>query len=310
MNWAVGALIGFAGGGGLLLAVLATPPLRRFSLADRIAPYLLDRSRPAGHAPGAGRSPITTVRRLLAPLLSDAVRLLDRIVGGRASVRRRLVSLDSPLTVEQFRIEQVLAGAVGTGIGIALSLLLIVTGRGHPILLLVLIAAAGMGGILARDWWLSHCVARRHAEVIAEFPVVAEMMAIAVTAGEGPLSALARVSRLLSGHLATMLAAIVADAQAGTPFQDALAAARDRTQLEALSRFFDGLSIAVDRGTPLADVLRAQAADVRAMSKRQLLESGGRKEIFMMLPVVFVILPVTILFAFFPGIVAITTVAQ
>ena len=44
--------------------------------------------------------------------------------------------------------------------------------------------------------------------------------------------------------------------------------------------------------------------------KRQLLEAGGKKEIAMMVPVVFIILPITILFALFPGLIAITTVAQ
>ena len=61
------------------------------------------------------------------------------------------------------------------------------------------------------------------------------------------------------------------------------------------------MAIAVERGTPLADVLRAQAVDVREAGKRALLEAGGRKEIAMMVPVVFLVLPVTVLFALFPG---------
>jgi tight adherence protein C len=58
---------------------------------------------------------------------------------------------------------------------------------------------------------------------------------------------------------------------------------------------------AVERGTPLAEVLRAQAVDVREAGKRLLLESAGRREIGMMVPVVFFVLPVTIVFALFPG---------
>ena len=69
------------------------------------------------------------------------------------------------------------------------------------------------------------------------------------------------------------------------------------------------MAVAIERGTPLADVLRAQAADVRALGKRQLLESGGRKEIAMMVPVVFIVLPITILFALYPGLLAISSVA-
>jgi tight adherence protein C len=59
--------------------------------------------------------------------------------------------------------------------------------------------------------------------------------------------------------------------------------------------------VAIERGSPLADVLRAQATDAREAGKRALLELGGKKEIAMMVPVVFLILPVTVLFALFPG---------
>lgn len=60
-------------------------------------------------------------------------------------------------------------------------------------------------------------------------------------------------------------------------------------------------TLTLERGTPLAEVLRAQAVDVREAGKRALLEAGGRKEIAMMVPVVFLVLPVTVLFALFPG---------
>ena len=130
------------------------------------------------------------------------------------------------------------------------------------------------------------------------------------TAGEGPVGAIERISRLATGHLVDQLAAILADTRSGTPFVVALTTLRDRTQLEPLSRFLDGMAVAIERGTPLADVMRAQAADVRALGTRQLLESGGKKEIAMMVPVVFLVLPITILFALYPGLIAITAVAQ
>ncbi len=59
--------------------------------------------------------------------------------------------------------------------------------------------------------------------------------------------------------------------------------------------------VATDRGTPLAEVLRSQAQDIRENSRQRLMEVGGSKEIAMMVPVVFMILPVTVLFALFPG---------
>ncbi len=68
--------------------------------------------------------------------------------------------------------------------------------------------------------------------------------------------------------------------------------------------------VAIERGTPLADVLRAQAVDVREVGKRALLEAGGRKEISMMVPVVFLILPITVMFALYPGLVTLTSLAH
>ena len=59
--------------------------------------------------------------------------------------------------------------------------------------------------------------------------------------------------------------------------------------------------IALERGTPLAEVLRAQAQDVREAGRRRLIEAGARKEVSMMVPVVFLVLPVTVLFVVYPG---------
>ena len=84
----------------------------------------------------------------------------------------------------------------------------------------------------------------------------------------------------------------------------------DRTTLEPFARFLQGLVVAIERGTPMADVLRAQAADVREASKRALLEAGGRKEISMMIPVVFLLLPITVLFALYPGLVTLVSLTR
>ena len=106
------------------------------------------------------------------------------------------------------------------------------------------------------------------------------------------------------------LGAALGRARAGVPLVDALQQVADQTSLDPLARFIDGLLVAIERGTPLAEVLRAQAADVREAGKRRLLEAGGRKEIAMMVPVVFLVLPVTVLFALFPGLISIVSMSQ
>ncbi|HNO39808.1 MAG TPA: pilus assembly protein TadB, partial [Marmoricola sp.] len=76
---------------------------------------------------------------------------------------------------------------------------------------------------------------------------------------------------------------------------------------EAIPR---AIAIATERGTPLAEVLHAQAADVREAGRRVLIETGARKEVAMMIPVVFLVLPIVIVFAFYPGLVGLNLVVN
>jgi tight adherence protein C len=306
-------LLGLLAAAGLLLAVRAAPPLRPVRLADRIAPYLGDTPPPSRllAQPSASATPFVVARRLFGPMLGEAVAALDRTVGGTGSVRRRLNSLGSGLGVEEFRIEQVLWGAGGM-LGASLGLAALGSVSGHVNVLPVGLAAIGglVGGVLARDWWLSKQVERRERRMLAEFPVVADLLALAVVAGEAPADALRRACNLTSGELARDLESALARSRAGAPLTTALTDLAERTTLEPFTRFLQGLVVALERGTPLADVLRAQAFDVREIGKRALLEAGGRKEISMMVPVVFMVLPVTVLFALYPGLLTLTSLAR
>lgn len=137
--------------------------------------------------------------------------------------------------------------------------------------------------------------------MLAEFPAVAELMALAVGAGESTVGALERVCRVAEGELAGEFRAVLAQTRAGAGLTTALQDFSARTDVVALGRFVDGIVVAIERGTPLADVLRAQAQDVRDHDKRVLMEIAGKKEIAMLVPVVFFILPLSVAFAVFPG---------
>jgi tight adherence protein C len=312
-GWLLGALLGFALASGAVLAVRAAPPMRPVRLADRIAPYLGD-AAPSSRLldrPSASAAPFAVARRLFGPTMSEAVSVLDRLVGGTASVRRRLAGLGSDATVDEFRIEQVLCGVAGLLAGALLGLLGDVVRGGANPLLPILIGLGGLvAGVLGRDWWLSHELTRREQAMQAEFPVVADLLALSVVAGEAPVAALERVCRLTGGELARELSRAIGRARAGTPMPSALTELAEQTTVDAFARFLQGIAVAIERGTPLADVLRAQAVDVREAGKRALLEAGGRKEISMMVPVVFLILPVTVLFALFPGLLTLTSLAR
>jgi tight adherence protein C len=303
--------LGALAGAGLLLAAAGTPLARRPSLDDRLGPYLRDAPRPSRLlARSESLTPFPTVERLLRPVLSDAIRFVERWVGGVVSVRRRLEQLGGAMTVEQFRAEQVIWGAVGLGVALALAVLQVLGGSGpDPVAVLASAGVLTALGVLGRDRWLTREVTRREQRMLEEFPTVAELLALAVTAGEGPVGALERVHRISGGELSKELGRALAEARSGASLVQALDGIARRTSLAPLARFVDGVAIAVERGTPLAEVLRAQAVDVREAGKRLLLESAGKREVAMMVPVVFLVLPITLLFALFPGFYGLSFVA-
>ncbi|WP_448642796.1 type II secretion system F family protein [Geodermatophilus sp. URMC 63] len=308
----LGMLLGGAAAAGLLLAVAFAPPFRSVRLVDRLAPYVHD-TPPPSRLLGTATEPglLTAARRVFGPAVTDGARLVDRVLGGRAAVRRRLDALGSDQTVEDVRVEQVVWGGLGLLGAALLTAVGSLAAGGVNVLSVALLCLAGvLGGVLGRDWWLTQQVRRREELLLAEFPVVAELLALGVTAGESPTAAIARVTRLSGGELARELGSALGRARAGVPLTEALQQVADRTSVDALARFVDGLLVAIERGTPLAEVLRAQAADVREAGKRRLLEAGGRKEIQMMVPVVFLVLPVTVLFALFPGLISIVSLAR
>lgn len=308
-----GALLGLAVAVGLVLLVRGGPPARRPRLDDRLAPYVgraeVSRAvvrrpdtRPAGTVELPGTAGIAATGRALVDALAAR---LDRVLPGGAGLRRRLVAAGSPGPVSAFRAEQVRWAAAGLVAGVVAGALL---DGGAGLVLLAPIGA--LAGGLGRDWWLGVQVRRRTEALRAELPVIAELLALAVTAGEAPAAALRRATVVSRGELSRELARVLDASRSGAGLTSALDDLAARSALEPLARFVDGFVVALDRGTPLAEVLRAQASDVREAGHRALLESGGRREILMMVPVVFLILPVTVLFALYPGLVSISLLTR
>ena len=297
--WA--ALLAVALSCGVLLVLAGLPHGRRTDLLVRVEPYL-DRAPRRSSLLRPDESAPWRLADLVRPLTSRAGGLLDQVLGGTDSVRSRLQRAGLPADVEGFRVQQALWG-IGAGVAAAaLGSVLWWTRGASVVALAVLVGCAFLAGAVARDTLLSRAAARRERLIMAEFPAIAELLALSVTAGEGTVQALERVARLSSGELAGELELCLAEARTGTSLPEALQGLSRRTGLAPIVRFVDGLVVAIQRGTPLGEVLRAQAADAREAARQSLIEEGGRREITMMVPVVFLVLPVTVLFAVFPGV--------
>lgn len=238
---------------------------------------------------GAARRPVPRARPVPA----------RDVLGGGESTSRRLRQAGSRLDLAAFRSRQVLCGLAGSAVGVALGATITA-----PLAVRVVVVALGAAaGVVLPDRFLHRAARRRLARLDAELPVVLEFLTLCLSAGEGVLDGLRRVSRVGRGELAAEFAGVVAAVGTGLPLGETLAALGRDVDLPALTRCIDQLLGALDRGTPVAEVLRAQARDARDEAKRELLETAGRKEIGMLVPLVFLILPVTVAFAIFPGII-------
>jgi len=299
-----GAVLGASGAAGVLLVVARALAIRGPQLAARVLPYVRDLAEvgPSPLARSVTVAPTSALVGVFGPFLRSAADGVETVMGGAVSVRRRLDRAGLDKSVHDFRIEQVVWGLVGFGAMAAYGLVRTLSGSGGAISSLVLCAVGLGAGVVARDHQLSSQVKQRERRILAEFPTIAELLSLAVAAGEGPVAALDRICRRSRGDLSVDLERVLAAVRTGEPVTLAFDALAARSGVPVVARFAQGVAVAVERGTPLADVLHAQAADVREAARRELIETAARKEVFMMVPVVFLVLPVTVLFALFPGV--------
>lgn len=301
---AAGALLAGLGlGFGLWVIVAALPRSGRGSLRHRVAPYLADISEEARLlVTSRPADPLPVLGTLFSPYLFAAAAGFGAVLGGGGAVALRLRQAGSAATVREFRARQlswtVCGGLGGLLAGAALSAVHIV----QPWLLVAIACSAALAGLVACDRALQRAARSRLRRMAAELPTVLELLSLSMSAGEGILDAIRRVAAAGRGELAAELGRVVAAVGSGAPLGGALEEMASALRWQPWSRCVEQLVAGLERGTPLVRVLLAQAEDARGEAKRGLLESAGRKEVGMMLPLVFLLLPITVVIAIFPGV--------
>jgi tight adherence protein C len=304
--WA--AILGVALGVGLWSLVVMAPALSRPSLAERTAPYLLDVSAGARQFRSKRSSdPLPVFGVLLSPVARIAIDVLSGLLGGADQIEQRLAQSRASISVEHFRSQQLVFAVVGMAGGAVLVVVSSGTTSLPVMTQLAIPVVLGALGIAARDLLLRMAARARVARIDSELPTVLEFLTLSLSAGETVLDGLRRVARVSSGELAREFAVVVAEVNSGIGLVAALESRAAALSLPAFTRCVEQITGALDRGTPLSDVLRAQAQDSREDTKRALLEAAGKKEVTMLIPLVFLILPTTVLFAVWPGIVVLQT---
>lgn len=243
---------------------------------------------------------------VLALFIADDGNLFSRFifykslnVGDRKSIESRLAQIgkSGERHFENFRIAQ-LVYIAGMLAGITIFFIL---GIIEAVLFLLLLISIPVIVHLITERNLTQKVQLRRREVESEFPAIVEMLALAVGAGESPAAALKRITQRAHGYLAEDFARVVKEVEAGTSFLQSLDATSKRLSSDSLRRFVDSIIISISRGTPLVETLTHAVNESRNQERVRLLAAAGKSEISMMIPVVFLILPISILFALFPS---------
>lgn len=227
-------------------------------------------------------------------LSKRSMRLEDK---SKIRFRLRQLGKGSDEDYENFRLAQF--SLITIAVVIATVLLIFQLISFMAFFLLILVGSSSVAFGLERN--LSNRCKRKAQKIESEFPSLIEMLTLAAGAGESPISSMKRLSVRAHGYLADEISEVVKSVEAGVPFSIALDSMSHRLGSTSIRRFVDSMIISLSRGTPLVETLSHSVQESRNHERIRLLNAAGKAEINMMIPVVFLILPVSILFALFPS---------
>lgn len=279
--------IGSAITGGIVL-ILTSLIYRPALLRARVVPHI-----------GTRVGGTSTKRSAKGWLRALFIRVTDRVGSTTPSVERRLGVIGEG-SVRDFRLTQAQCAGVGSIVGIVIGLA--VVARGAPVLTAIAtVVIGGICGIAAADSLLTKRAQRASDDMTRELPDVVELLGLSVASGEPIRVSIEHLVHRGEGVLMRQLRLMVDDMHAGVNVPTALANLSRLTGNRHVGRFCETVTAALEQGSGLAGALHAQARDSRDASRRLLMEKGGRAEVSMMIPVVFLILPITVVFTLFPA---------
>jgi tight adherence protein C len=131
----------------------------------------------------------------------------------------------------------------------------------------------------------------RQQAIALELADTLDQMTIAVEAGLGFESAMARAGRNGTGPLAQELVRTLQDIAVGQPRREAYLALAERTGVPDLRRFIRAVVQADAYGISIADVLRTQAAEMRLKRRQRAEEKAMQIPVKVIFPLILCILP-------------------
>jgi tight adherence protein C len=138
-------------------------------------------------------------------------------------------------------------------------------------------------------------------QALFELPEVLDLLIVSLRSGEGIYQSLQMVVPRARGELARELSKCLIAVNYGAALTDEIRKIPSALAHPQFAELANKIVMSLVRGTPLAKMLEDQASSVRSEIRNQLLRQAGRNETRMLVPLVFLILPVIVLFAIYPS---------
>jgi pilus assembly protein TadC len=142
----------------------------------------------------------------------------------------------------------------------------------------------------------------KESEINEELVNILQMLSIMISAGESPMMALRFISQRSVGYIPNLISQNFSKYESGRNLAQTMEEIAVATGSSQVRRLTNSIQIAIQRGTPILDVLNNQVQSINKQINLALLKKSGKSEIALLIPVVFLILPVSISFAIWPSI--------
>jgi tight adherence protein C len=243
------------------------------------------------------------LQRVLIPLASGLGSVARRITPAdmRRRIARKLVLAGSPAgwDAEKVAALKVFGTFGGALLGIALAVLAGLSST-------LTFAAAGFGaafGYLLPGAGLGQRVIDRQDSIRRALPDTIDLLTISVEAGLGFDAALGQVTANVPGPLSHEIGRMLQEMRIGVSRADAFRHLSERTDVEELHGFVLAMIQADRFGVSVANVLRAQAKEMRTKRRQYAEERAQRLPVNLLFPLIFCILPAMFVVVLGPGVI-------
>lgn len=166
---------------------------------------------------------------------------------------------------------------------------------------LLIFVAGLMGFVLHLSKSNKKVIDQLNKELEDEIGTQIQLLTILISSGMSPARSISVLSNSANSVSSRALKRVVQDVESGYSLIEALDRLKTAYPSTSLRRFVTTLILGIERGSALTPILTAQVRDSRTAHKNEIMRRAGKAEIGLMIPVVFLILPISILFALWPS---------